>query len=585
VPSTGPQPSPQRPIALVVAEGALERHRLQRRLTRGGLLVPRCVDPWLAEGEIAHGGYDVVLWAGGRTEALARGVLLPGGRPAEGGPRAVLLADAWADGSRLAAALAAGFDDVLRAGAPGAELVARVRAAALRGREIRELAAAAEAFRGLAEGSRDLLARHSPDGTVLYASPAARQILGHEPGALVGRSAAELWHPDEAELVRRLHAGGAPGPGPHLHRLRRRDGRWAWMETSAHAVRDPAGRVREVRTDSRDVTERVRAEAERAALARLTAAVAGGMELPRFLGRAAEEAAALVGAPTAAVVRLHGDEGVVLGAAGGALRPGDPVPLAPRDGRTVSAPVTVQRRAWGILMARGSHAGALRRGDEERLIRVAGLVSLGIANAEARERLLALATTDPLTGLVNHRVFHERLGAEIARSRRAGVPLSLVMIDLDRFKRVNDTHGHQVGDEVLREVARRLADGARREDVVARVGGEELAWLLPEAGLEAAMVAAERLRRRVGDEGFPVVGRLTASLGVASLGAQDTAADLVGRADRALYLAKEGGRDACVAETALPEAALPELSLNPVTIVDAGRAGAEPGGVSGAPAG
>jgi diguanylate cyclase (GGDEF)-like protein len=128
------------------------------------------------------------------------------------------------------------------------------------------------------------------------------------------------------------------------------------------------------------------------------------------------------------------------------------------------------------------------------------------------------------------------------------------MIDLDHFKRVNDTHGHQVGDEVLREVARRLADGARREDVVARVGGEELAWLLPEAGLDAAMVAAERLRRRVGDDDFPVVGRLTASLGVASLGPGDEAADLVGRADRALYTAKEGGRDACVAETALTEA-------------------------------
>jgi two-component system cell cycle response regulator len=127
------------------------------------------------------------------------------------------------------------------------------------------------------------------------------------------------------------------------------------------------------------------------------------------------------------------------------------------------------------------------------------------------------------------------------------------MVDLDRFKRVNDTFGHQVGDEVLREVARRLADGARREDVVARIGGEELAWLLPEAGLEAAMVAAERLRRRVGDEAFPVVGRLTASLGVAALGPGDEAADLVGRADRALYLAKEGGRDACVPETALPE--------------------------------
>jgi diguanylate cyclase (GGDEF)-like protein len=108
-----------------------------------------------------------------------------------------------------------------------------------------------------------------------------------------------------------------------------------------------------------------------------------------------------------------------------------------------------------------------------------------------------------------------------------------------------------VGDDVLREVARRLGACARRGDVAARVGGEELAWLLPGADLAHGMEAAERLRRVIAGTEFAIVGRLTASLGVASLGVASPGAadpeDLARRADRALYRAKEGGRDACVA--------------------------------------
>jgi diguanylate cyclase (GGDEF)-like protein len=124
--------------------------------------------------------------------------------------------------------------------------------------------------------------------------------------------------------------------------------------------------------------------------------------------------------------------------------------------------------------------------------------------------------------------------------------VSLVLVDLDRFKRVNDTWGHQAGDAVLREVARRLQASARRGDLAARVGGEELAWLLPETGVDAARDAAERLRRAIRDIPIPPVGTMTASLGVAELGPGGPD-DLVRRADAALYRAKEGGRDACVA--------------------------------------
>jgi len=544
-----------------VSDSALQRHRLGRRLVRGGLDVRRAIDPWQAEARIAREPWDVVVWAAGRLEALARQLVEPAGGdwPVVPAP-VVLLIDPAAGPAGRAAALERGFDEVLPADADPVELIARVRAAARRSRRARELAAAADAFRGLAEGSRDLLARHSPDGTVLYASEAARELLGHVPRDLVGRSVLELCHPDERELAARAQeedADGAGGSGPYLHRVRRRDGRWAWMETTVRAVRDESGRVRELRTDSRDVSDRMRAEAERAALSRVTAAVAAGMDLDEVLMLAAREAAALLGAQTGAVVRVDGDEGVVVGAAGGALRAGDPVPLADDSGDALAAAVTVDGRPWGMLLVRGGRSGALGPGHAERLDRFAELVSLAIANAEARARLLALATTDPLTGLLNHRVFHDRLGAEVARAHRSGAPLSLVALDLDHFKRVNDTHGHQVGDDVLRELASRMREGARREDVTARVGGEEFAWLLPEADLDAAALAAERLRRRVADQPFPAAGRLTASIGVAALEVGEGPADLLRRADEGLYRAKAGGRDRCVlmgAGAALTEA-------------------------------
>jgi diguanylate cyclase (GGDEF)-like protein len=169
---------------------------------------------------------------------------------------------------------------------------------------------------------------------------------------------------------------------------------------------------------------------------------------------------------------------------------------------------------------------------------------------------VALARTDALTGLANHRAFRERLESDTARARRTGLPVSLVMIDLDHFKRVNDTWGHQGGDAVLREVARRLQASARRGDLSARVGGEELAWLLPETGLAAARDAAERLRRSIGGTPMAPADTITASLGVAELGPGGPD-DLVRRADAALYRAKQGGRDACVVDGAPPVMASP----------------------------
>jgi diguanylate cyclase (GGDEF)-like protein len=163
-----------------------------------------------------------------------------------------------------------------------------------------------------------------------------------------------------------------------------------------------------------------------------------------------------------------------------------------------------------------------------------------------RERdLEALAYRDELTGLANRRYALRQLAALISRARRHGQDLSVLVIDADRFKSLNDRHGHQAGDAVLTGLAARLAERVRREDVVARLGGEEFLVLLPDTDAEGAAAVAEDLRAAVAARPFPV-GRfalaLTISAGHATWRGED-AERLVARADRGLYAAKEAGRD------------------------------------------
>jgi diguanylate cyclase (GGDEF)-like protein len=169
--------------------------------------------------------------------------------------------------------------------------------------------------------------------------------------------------------------------------------------------------------------------------------------------------------------------------------------------------------------------------------------------AEANRRLEQLAITDGLTGLYNHRYFHERLQSEVERSHRNGHPLSLLMIDVDHFKHYNDRNGHPAGDSVLRGVAAILGDGRRLNDLVARYGGEEFTVLLVDTPGAAAAGLAETLRRRVEEQRFEHAGdqpggALTISLGVATCPDHaKTAPDLLQAADTALYKAKNAGRN------------------------------------------
>ena len=151
-----------------------------------------------------------------------------------------------------------------------------------------------------------------------------------------------------------------------------------------------------------------------------------------------------------------------------------------------------------------------------------------------------MATTDALTGLNNRRMFDHSLQLELAIVERRETPLSLLVLDVDHFKRINDTHGHEVGDTVLVAIAQVLGGCARVIDIVARVGGEEFAVILPNT--EGALEVAERMRTAVAQATW-LAQRATISIGVATLQPAEDASSLYARADAALYAAKAAGRN------------------------------------------
>lgn len=161
------------------------------------------------------------------------------------------------------------------------------------------------------------------------------------------------------------------------------------------------------------------------------------------------------------------------------------------------------------------------------------------------EQLEKLATIDDLTQIYNRRKFFELAHYEIDRNARHQHPLSIIMIDIDHFKKINDIHGHQVGDKTLQIFSQIISSIVRTTDIFGRIGGEEFAIVLPETTKQAAKEFAERIRVCAENENFPVIKHLTVSIGVTPLYPDDSYSSIFNRADNALYAAKDSGRN-CV---------------------------------------
>jgi diguanylate cyclase (GGDEF)-like protein/putative nucleotidyltransferase with HDIG domain len=330
------------------------------------------------------------------------------------------------------------------------------------------------------------------------------------------------------------------------------------------------GRMRMLRSRAEQLA------AEQSALRRVATAVVSGEPAERVYEVVAFELAQMLGAGAAGIMRLTAPgETTVMGSwsdhPGGRYEPGTIVPvrsgsdvdqaLATRrpvridahpDGSAVDqlgyrssivAPIQVGGAVWGALAVAAERA-KLTAEDEQRMTTFGDLLASAIANIEDRAKLAAQASTDPLTGLANHRTLQQRIAAELARSVRHGRPLSVAVIDIDHFKQINDVGGHEAGDGMLVSVAECLSRLARAGDTLGRAGGDEFAWVLPECDRHQALIAVERARKAIAGSA-PRPYRITVSAGICDTSVTEDPAELMKLADGALYWSKAHGRDQC----------------------------------------
>jgi diguanylate cyclase (GGDEF)-like protein len=214
----------------------------------------------------------------------------------------------------------------------------------------------------------------------------------------------------------------------------------------------------------------------------------------------------------------------------------------------MGVPVVFRDHVTGLITLYNAGARAFTEEDAQVAELFASQVAIALDNSRRVELMERQAVTDELTGLYNRRAFALMGEKEVGRARRYQRPLALILFDIDHFKTVNDSHGHLIGDHVLRVLTERVTKTTRVTDIVCRYGGEEFIVLMPEAGREEALAMAERLREEISRMTVVTAGgtlSLTISLGVASLGSNsdEDLDSLIARADRAMYQAKAAGRN------------------------------------------
>lgn len=405
--------------------------------------------------------------------------------------------------------------------------------------------------------SPDLMCVGGMDGYFRELNPAWQEVLGWSKEELLDRPWAALVHPDDrAATMQGLDTLRERGVITNVeNRYLCRDGTWRWISWNSAFVPEQGliyGVGRDVTALRRMVEELRTSEARlRAMAATVPGVVLQWREVPgdRRFTYVSPRSQEILGLPPERLLQdwralpVHPADRSVweLSLRDAAERRGDWM----FEGRLV---LPGGEMRWWRGEARSVDAG---QSGAAALCGEPGIVYCGIItdtteHREAQERLRQLATTDGLTGLANRRRFLEALEHEVQRHRRYGTPLALISIDVDRFKRVNDTWGHAVGDEVLRSLAAICRTEVRDVDTVGRMGGEEFAVLLPDTAPEEAMAVAERLRAAVDAAPLRTTAgplAVTLSLGVSASPPCDGADTLLREADRALYRAKAGGRN------------------------------------------
>lgn len=465
------------------------------------------------------------------------------------------------------------------------------------------LEASEERFRDLVQNSSDVTMILQPDATVSYVSASAQGVLDCRPEDLVGKSLVELADPSDAELLRGWlarcldHPADTPivefsfphsdGEPRHLEAIGNNRLQHAQVAGIVANIRDITERKRTHEQIAAQRTELQERNAELSALQKVSEVVSRATGVDQLLSQVLHtltridilkdcrvggiitvegekmRLSSYVGEPTEAFLREHEELRVGDCLCGLAVQTGEIVVSADcfEDARHtirypgmtphghVIVPLRVMDRILGALYVYLPAGTEVSERTRRTLLAVGEQVGTAVENVRLYEQTKELSLHDPLTGLANRRLMQIALQEDFARARRLGRPFSVVMMDLDFFKKYNDAYGHAAGDRLLAEVANLILKEIREIDLAVRYGGEEFLIVLPEAEIEAAAEVAERIRNKVMNADFfhaqdMPPSRITVSLGVAAY--DDTVsgeAELVTKADDAMYTAKNRGRN------------------------------------------
>jgi diguanylate cyclase (GGDEF)-like protein/PAS domain S-box-containing protein len=444
-----------------------------------------------------------------------------------------------------------------------------------------------ERYRTLAEAAQDMIYTIGRDGRLRYVNNIAAQQVGVERDQLVGQSSERLLAAEDLENQRRILQDVLETGQPAIteHRVSFQ-GRNAWLSTWLAPLRNAGGEVIAAMGYSRDITQRKRAEAIQAVVYKISQAANTVTNLDDLYRSIHAGLGELIRTDNFYIALFDAEHEELTfpywvdqkdphpppqkpgrGLTEYVLRTGCPQLVSPERyielqslGETnpehngspsvdwVGVPLRVEDRLIGV-MAVQSYTEALRIGQEETdiLSFVSTQVAMAIERKRAEEAIRRLATTDTLTGLHNRHHFLELAQREFERARRYVRPLSIIMLDIDNLKPVNDAEGHFAGDFLIRAVGQECVAQLRKSDLLGRYGGDEFVALLPETELVEALQVIDRLREHTACRTFVYEGRslqTSISVGVAALDPDCTGMEtLLGRADRALYAAKQAGKN------------------------------------------